>query len=134
MFRVFAIALLAFQFVSPYVIYKPRYNREDVPTVRLFENRNFKGGVLTMANVLGCINFDHTYFNDRISSVDSRGHCFYIYEDSYCQGKICRELWKIFPYNYHSSLTGNYIRVDYKGNTDLQRADFNDVASSIRSC
>ncbi|KAI1290405.1 hypothetical protein HDE_09198 [Halotydeus destructor] len=94
----------------------PRYDPKDVPSVRLFEHRNFAGGVLSMSNVIGCTNFDHTYFNDKASSIDTRGHCFYLYEDAHCQGRNAR------------------VDRNSAGQADLSELGFNDNASSLRSC
>ena len=74
------------------------------------------GPVLAIANLVGCFNFDRTSFNDRVSSIDTRGNCYFLYEDANCQGRWIR----MGPHS--------------EGDTDLAEVTFNDVASSIRSC
>ena len=110
-------------------IHHARYDRDEVPTVRLYEHRHFGGGVLTMANIHGCANFDHTYFNDRISSIDTRGHCFYVYEDARCQGELstCKKL---------SLLTSFYLwmnRKSYPTGTGYNRS-FRLESSQLQWC
>lgn len=74
------------------------------------------GAILAVANLQGCFNFDRTSFNDRVSSIDTRGNCYFLYEDANCQGRWVR----IAPYS--------------EGDRDLADVAFNDVASSIRAC
>lgn len=76
----------------------------------------FLGPILAITNLAGCFNFDRTSFNDKVSSIDTRGNCYFLYEDANCQGRWVR----IAPYS--------------EGDRDLADVAFNDVASSIRAC
>lgn len=69
-----------------------------------------------MANINGCSNFDQTYFNDKVSSIDTRGHCYYLYEDARCQGNSV------------------LVEPGTRGHYDLHELNFNDLASSLRRC
>ena len=72
--------------------------------------------MLQVANIKGCFDFSKTSFNDKVSSIDTKGNCYFLYEDANCQGR-----WVQFG-----------PRTPY--DLDLADVDFNDIASSMRSC
>lgn len=119
-----------------------RIREPPIRTVRLYDHRNFngklsphlevlrngyygccnvsiwrEGDVLSVTNPIGCFDFATTYFNDRVSSINTRGYCYYLYEDGNCQG--------------------DYVRLALdtaSGHADLHLVNFNDKASSLRAC
>lgn len=62
--------------------------------------------------------YDFSFFNDRISSINSHGHCVNLYADRGCRG----DSLTIRP----GSASHNDLRAD--------NVDFNDKTSSLRFC
>lgn len=82
--------------------------------VTYYDDSFYRGERNTVNLDAGCINL--SYFEDRISSIDTRGNCVKVFNRHNCQGDSRR------------------IEPGSSGHSNLKDVDFNDRISSLRRC